>query len=189
MDNICLLFSLSCLFIYLIQVQAAIQEFFNFDTLDSTWKLIILELVSKLNENNPSIQVNDVLNVFKKFETDDKISLLCDLSVIEFCLIIAMKHHCEIYDRDPFNFEMIYKRLLKFTNSTSSMQQSCGRNAILKAFEYLRDIEVIAGINSRTQKEFQMYRLLLTFGQIKEALTRYQGMPTEIVQWAQSSLL
>lgn len=171
------------------KVAQVIQEFFNFDNLESTWKLICLEIVAKITDESPQPTVSDVLAVFKRHESDDKVGLLCDLSVMEICLIIAMKHHCEIYDRDPFNFEMIFKRLQKFSNSTSTMQSTCSRTAMLKAFEYLRDVEIVARINNRTQKEFQMYRLLLSYGQIKEAISRYQGMPTEIVQWAKSSLI
>lgn len=171
------------------KVAEAIQSYFNFDNLETTWKLICQEIVAKISEEIPALTEAVVLGVFKKHETDDKVSLLCDLSVMEICLIISMKHHCEIYDRDPFNFEMIFKRLQKFSNTTSTMQSTCSRTAMLKAFEYLRDVEVVASINSKAQKEFQMYRLLLSYGQIKEALTRYQGMPTEIVQWAKSCLV
>lgn len=171
------------------KVAEAIQSYFNFDNLETTWKLICQEIVAKISEEIPELTEAVVLGVFKKHETDDKVSLLCDLSVMEICLIISMKHHCEIYDRDPFNFEMIFKRLQKFSNTTSTMQSTCSRTAMLKAFEYLRDVEVVASINSKAQKEFQMYRLLLSYGQIKEALTRYQGMPTEIVQWAKSCLV
>lgn len=171
------------------KVSQAVQEFFNFDNLEPTWKLICLEIVAKISDDCPKPTATTIMDVFKKHETDDKVGLLCDLSVMEICLIIAMKHHCEIYDRDPFNFEMIFRRLQKFSNTTSTMQSSCSRTAMLKAFEYLRDVEIVASINSRTQKEFQMYRLLLSYGQIKEAIARYQGMPTEIVQWAKSSLV
>lgn len=171
------------------KVAEAIESFFNFDNLESTWKLICAEVVAKISDETPQPTEAVILSVFKKHEADDKVGLLCDLSVMEICLIISMKHHCEIYDRDPFNFEMIFKRLQKFSNTTSTMQSTCSRTAMLKAFEYLRDVEIVSSINSRAQKEFQMYRLLLSYGQIKEAITRYQGMPTEIVQWAKSSLI
>lgn len=171
------------------KVAQAIQSFFNFDNLESTWKLICQEIIGKISEETPKPTEALILGVFRKHETDDKVGLLCDLSVMEICLIISMKHHCEIYDRDPFNFEMIFKRLQKFSNTTSTMQSTCSRTAMLKAFEYLRDVEIVASINSKAQKEFQMYRLLLSYGQIKEAINKYQGMPTEIVQWAKSSLI
>lgn len=171
------------------KVVEAIQNFYNFDNLESTWKLICQEIVAKITDEVPRPTETVILSVFKKHEADDKVGLLCDLSVMEICLIISMKHHCEIYDRDPFNFEMIYKRLQKFSNTTTTMQSTCSRTAMLKAFEYLRDVEIVASINNRAQKEYQMYRLLLSYGQIKEAISKYQGMPTEIVQWAKSSLI
>ena len=36
------------------------------------------------------------------------------VSVLELCLIIAMKHITDIYEGEPFNFEMVYngKKLL-----------------------------------------------------------------------------
>ena len=34
--------------------------------------------------------------------------LILGLSILELCLVIAMKHLTEIYDGEPFNFEMIY---------------------------------------------------------------------------------
>lgn len=30
------------------------------------------------------------------------------LSVLEICLIIAMKHLNDIYEEEPFNFQMVY---------------------------------------------------------------------------------
>lgn len=33
------------------------------------------------------------------------------ISVLELCLVIAMKHLSEIYRNTPFNFEMVYKGL------------------------------------------------------------------------------
>lgn len=33
---------------------------------------------------------------------------LVGVSILELCLIIAMKHLTEIYEGEPFNFEMVY---------------------------------------------------------------------------------
>ena len=30
------------------------------------------------------------------------------ISILELCLIIAMKHITDIYEGEPFNFEMVY---------------------------------------------------------------------------------
>lgn len=69
-------------------------------------------------------------------EKDDIIQSLQDLSVLELCLLIAMKHHAEIYDNQPMNFEMILSRYMKFANANSSIQ-GFQRPVIMKAFEHL----------------------------------------------------
>lgn len=36
------------------------------------------------------------------------LSLPLGLSVLEICLIIAMKHLNDVYEGEPFNFQMVY---------------------------------------------------------------------------------
>lgn len=38
----------------------------------------------------------------------DLLSFLLGLSVLEICLIIAMKHLNDVYEGEPFNFQMVY---------------------------------------------------------------------------------
>lgn len=56
------------------------------------------------------------------------------LSVLEFCLMISICHHSEIYDKEPFNFEMIYARYCKFASRNSSLLIT-KRQVVIKAFE------------------------------------------------------
>lgn len=51
--------------------------------------------------------------------------------------IIAMKHQTEIYDGEPLNFEMVYRRYLKFSSQNSTVQ-NVERPVVLKAFEHLK---------------------------------------------------
>lgn len=78
--------------------------------------------------------------LFAQLNVDAKQLLLCDLSLLEISLIIAIRHHSEIYDRDPFNFEMIYTRLKKFENSSLNinMKGHCDRKNALIAYEHLQ---------------------------------------------------
>lgn len=41
---------------------------------------------------------------------------------------------------------------------------------------------------SRLQKEYQLHKLLVTPQQIARAIKKSPGLPTEVVQWASSSL-
>lgn len=47
---------------------------------------------------------------------------------------------------------------------------------------------MISGGATRNQKEYQFFKLLVTPQQIHEALKKFVGLPTEVVQWANSSL-
>lgn len=67
---------------------------------------------------------------------DGCIKRLTDLSVLEISLLIAIKHHCEIYDHDPFNFEIISTRLNKFVKT--SHMNPYDRSIVLGAFEKLQ---------------------------------------------------
>jgi len=58
------------------------------------------------------------------------------LSVLEFCLVISICHHSEIYDQEPFNFEMIYDRYSKFASRNSTLLVT-KRQVVIKAFERL----------------------------------------------------
>lgn len=167
------------------------EKLFYYISSESFLKTLLFQLVSKISEKTPVITSELVSQVIDlKYDTD-KINILCGLSVLEMSLIIAIKHHSEIYDRDPFNFEIIFNRFTKFAKISSTMQ-GIERPVVLKAFEHLKKLELINPIGATTgkvQKEFQMHRLELLMDQIKTAFKKYPNMPTEVAQWAQSSLI
>lgn len=58
-------------------------------------------------------------------------------------------------------------------------------------FFSLQNLELltpVGGTNTRTDKEYQYYKFLLSPGQILEAIKNYPGLPTEVAQWATNSL-
>lgn len=89
-----------------------------------------------MNDDKDKLTPDDFLDEYKIFSRDDKIQVLQDLSVLEICLLIAMKHHCEIYDYNPFNFEMILTRYNKFANS-NTLTNLVPRPVVMKAFEHI----------------------------------------------------
>lgn len=48
-----------------------------------------------------------------------------------------MSHQMELYDEEPFNFEMILNRYLKFVKQSNSVKLS-ERPVILKAYERIQ---------------------------------------------------
>ncbi|XP_030376583.1 origin recognition complex subunit 4 [Scaptodrosophila lebanonensis] len=169
-----------------------LQTLYDFDISEAFLKTFVFRLVAQLKPNEPHITVEQMAALASQYECDDKIELLCGLSVLEICLIIAIKHHSEIYDHDPFNFEIIFARFSKFAKVSSTMQ-NVERAIVLKAFEHLRIVELIMPLSvgglGKVQKEFEMHKMALTYGQIQQAVNKYQALPTEVAQWALSSLI
>lgn len=88
-------------------------------------------------DENSKLKIDKFQEQLNHLENDDMIQNILDLSVLELCLVIAMKHHEDIYDNKPMNFEMIVSRYLKFVNSNSNIQ-SVQRSVVMKAFEHIK---------------------------------------------------
>nr|CAH7713286.1 unnamed protein product [Callosobruchus chinensis] len=165
-----------------------IQRLIDIDNSEAMLKDFLVKVIFQLNgENLKADLFQKQLNVM---EEDDMIKVLQDLTVLELCLIISMKHHIEIYDNNPMNFEMIYNRFMKFANANAGVQ-NFQRAVILKAFEHIQGLELIymlSNTTSKVQKEYQFFKLLVTPRQILEAVKKSSGLPTEVTQWAHSSL-
>ncbi|XP_075215104.1 origin recognition complex subunit 4 isoform X4 [Lycorma delicatula] len=148
-------------------------------------------LISQLTNEHSSLEPEDVNIVYQNFTLDDKVAILQGLSVLEITLIIAMSHQTEIFDGEPFNFEMIIGRYLKFANQNSAIHIT-QRPVIFKAFERIKHLELISPVNpsaKNIQREFQLYNFLLTKEQVTTTVNRYSGIPTDVTQWATSNLL
>ncbi|XP_017784040.1 PREDICTED: origin recognition complex subunit 4 [Nicrophorus vespilloides] len=167
------------------------QRLMDIDLNERTLKNVLLTLVSKLKEKSLELKIEDFETELNEFEADEVIEQLHDLSVLELCLLISMKHHIQIYDNQPMNFEMVYTRFVKFANASSHIQ-NVQRPVVMKAFEHIKHMELIQNItggSGRLQKEYQMFKLLVTSDQIMESVKGWQGLPTEVSQWAISSLI
>uniref|UniRef100_A0A336N2F7 Origin recognition complex subunit 4 n=1 Tax=Culicoides sonorensis TaxID=179676 RepID=A0A336N2F7_CULSO len=174
-------------------VLASLETIFSLDTTVTSLKNLAWDLISlTITENNPDWNPSYVTKTLENSIDDDKVQILCGLSVLELCLVIAMKHQTEIYDNDPFNFEMIFNRFQKFANASTTMQGMVEGNLVLKAFEHIKALELIVPVSNlataRQQKMFQMHRFLLMPSQVKNAVNKYQNLPVDVSQWAMSSI-
>ncbi|XP_066143844.1 origin recognition complex subunit 4 [Euwallacea fornicatus] len=168
--------------------QGAVQRLIDLDLNENTLKNILMKCL--YNMTGTPITTKEFEHELFLLEQDDMVLILQDLSPLEICLIISMKHHRDIYDNSPMNFEMIYSRYLKFANKHLSTQK-VPRPVVMKAFEHIERLELISMVgqgDSRLQKEYQFFKVLVTSLQISEAVAKMK-LPTGIVQWANSSLV
>ncbi|KAL9966080.1 hypothetical protein ACROYT_G024094 [Oculina patagonica] len=148
--------------------------------------------VCSLSQDHLFIEPKDLVDAQTKLGVDCKAAMLCGISVLELCLIIAMKHLITIYDGEPFNFEMVYKEYQKFAQKKGFTVQSFEKPVVLKAFEHLTALEFVKSIDSiakNTPKEYRLVTLLVDPMQINDALQRYPDCPTEVKQWAMSAIV
>ncbi|XP_076455615.1 origin recognition complex subunit 4-like isoform X2 [Babylonia areolata] len=171
-------------------VRKVISRQFSLTTQVRDLILLLTSVICCLSPDHPVITVPDFVEAFQIKSTDCKSSMMHGVSILELCLIIAMKHLSEIYDGEPFNFEMVYSEYLKFAKRRSSVQVF-DKAVVLKAFEHLLSLELLRpmdGGQSRVQKEYRLMTLLLHPTQILDTLQKYPNCPTEIKHWASSSL-
>ncbi|XP_058810389.1 origin recognition complex subunit 4 [Phymastichus coffea] len=160
------------------------------DRSEKKFRNFLAIVVSILVTVQQVFHVDDFIYASKIFSRNEKVLILQGLSILEMCLVIAMKHETEIYNNGLMNFEKIWSRYLKFGSRNSSIE-SVQRPVVIKAFEHIKALELIVsvGLNQRNEKEYQSYKFTLTSQQVMEAVKNYNGLPTDVTQWADSSIL
>ncbi|XP_028662359.1 origin recognition complex subunit 4 [Erpetoichthys calabaricus] len=152
--------------------------------------LLLMRVLCRVTVSNKTIKPADLIEASHLCTMDSKANILHGLSVLELCLIIAMKHLNDVYDGEPFNFQMVYNEFQKFVQRKAHSVYNYEKPVVIKAFEHLHQLELVKpmdGPSVRIQKEYQLVKLLLDNSQIMEALQRYPQCPTDVKQWAASA--
>ncbi|XP_018422278.1 PREDICTED: origin recognition complex subunit 4 [Nanorana parkeri] len=153
--------------------------------------MLLLLALCRVNIAHPHLTVADLVEAYRLRSMDSKANILHGLSILEMCLVIAMKHLQDTYQGEPFNFQMVHNEFQKFIQRKAHSMYNFEKPVVLKAFEHLHQLELIKpmeGLSVRTQKEYRLMRLLLDNSQVLEALQKYPNCPTDVRQWAMSSL-
>ncbi|CAG5933730.1 unnamed protein product [Menidia menidia] len=181
-----------------------------------------LPCLCRVSVSKPSIRPADLLDASRLCLADAKANMLHGLSILELCLVIAMKHLHDVYEGEPFNLQMVHNgtpthlkeeggggekergffscffcrtrlprlEFKKFLQRKSNSMYNFEQPVVMKAFEHLQQLELIRpvdGSSAKTQREYQLMRLMLDHSQIMEALQKYPQCPTDVKQWAMSA--
>lgn len=132
-------------------VKTDLDGLFDLNATLAIQKMLLHRIVCSIemvNEQKMSITTSKMASIIHRIVGDDylqsnsKVAIMRDLSILELSLLIAIKHHNDIYDRDPFNFEIILTRLHKFQNSGEFGMGPTDRAVVLKAFDVLKVCEM-----------------------------------------------
>ncbi|XP_038607068.1 origin recognition complex subunit 4 isoform X3 [Tachyglossus aculeatus] len=172
-------------------VQEILQRHFNTSKDLRSLHMLLMLALRHVAASRPFIVAADVVEAHQLCSLDSKASVVHGLSVLEICLIIAMKHLSDIYEGEPFNFQMVYNEFQKFIQRKAHSVYNFEKPVVMKAFEHLQRLELIKAVERtsvNTQREYQLVKLLLDNNQIMDALQKYPNCPTDVRQWAASSL-
>ena len=115
--------------------------------------------------------------------------LIKDLSIVTLCLLVAVKHITDIYDGEPFNFEMVYHEYVKFKRrKLSTLPEE--RSVVFKCWEQLLELELVLprpGLKGQ-QLEYILNTFQLSAQNLSKSVEKYPHCPTEVLQWAKSNL-
>ncbi|KAI3366139.1 hypothetical protein L3Q82_009960 [Scortum barcoo] len=171
-------------------VEEALQRHFNSSKDFRSMNALLMFCLSRVSATKPAVRPADLLEASRLCFCDAKANMLHGLSILELCLIIAMKHLNDVYEGEPFNLQMVHNEFKKFLQRKSNSMYNFEQPVIMKAFEHLQQLELIRpvdGSSAKTQKEYQLMRLMLDHSQIMEALQKYPQCPTDVKQWAMSA--
>ncbi|KAL1924385.1 uncharacterized protein VTP21DRAFT_7420 [Calcarisporiella thermophila] len=156
---------------------------------------ISFEPISRLSSAQPFLKPIDFQVASLQQRVDAKTELLKGVSLLELCLIIAMKH---LLSRDitTFNFEMVYDEYKDFMDKAAIRGGGVGlklykKPVALKAFEHLIALELVYPTEgfSRCPKEYRMTKVMLEPVQVTEAVLKYKECPTLVKKWGGGGII
>ncbi|XP_048090230.1 origin recognition complex subunit 4 [Alosa alosa] len=171
-------------------VEEVLRKHFNSSKDFRSLHLLLLLALGRVTVSNPVIRPVDLLEAGRWSSVDSKANILHGVSILELCLIIAMKHLNDIYEGEPFNFQMVHNEFKKFISRKSHTIHNFEKPVVIKAFEHLQQLELIRPVeasSAKIQKDYQLMKLMLDHTQVLEAVQRYPQCPTDVRQWATSA--
>ncbi|XP_057601823.1 origin recognition complex subunit 4-like [Hippopotamus amphibius kiboko] len=172
-------------------VREVLQKHFNVSKNLRSLHMLLMLAFNRVTPAHPFMTAADLMEANQLCSMDSKANIVHGLSVLEICLIIAMKHLNDIYEEEPFNFQMVYNEFQKFVQRKAHSVYNFEKPVVMKAFEHLQQLELIRPMERTSvnaQREYQLMKLLLDNMQIMNALQKYPNCPTDVRQWATSSL-
>ncbi|CAF90834.1 unnamed protein product, partial [Tetraodon nigroviridis] len=82
--------------------------------------LLLMFCLSRVSVSRPTLRASDLLEASRLCFTDANANMLHGLSILELCLVIAMKHLDDVYQGEPFNLQMVHNEFKKFLQRRSN---------------------------------------------------------------------
>ncbi|XP_043361040.1 origin recognition complex subunit 4 isoform X3 [Dermochelys coriacea] len=100
--------------------------------------MLLMLALSSITVSHPFMTGSDLLEASKLYRMDSKANIVHGLSVLEICLIIAMKHLNDVYEGEPFNFQMVYNEFQKFIQRKAHSMYNFEKPVVMKSWMRLQ---------------------------------------------------
>lgn len=175
--------------------QQLLESFYNVNkSLAALKKLLYLAVILMVKSGDDRLEVVHLKSAKDSCldveSNNSETNQILDLPILELCLLIAIKHLAQIYDNEPFNFEMVYHEFVKFKRrKMQSLPDE--RSVVTKSWENLLSLELVhpKGAKGHNQDQFSLHRIGLAVDPdvLVKAVEKHSSCPTEVVQWLASS--
>uniref|UniRef100_A0A4W6DTI5 Origin recognition complex subunit 4 n=1 Tax=Lates calcarifer TaxID=8187 RepID=A0A4W6DTI5_LATCA len=113
-------------------VEEVLQRHFNSSKDFRSMHMLLMLCLSRVSVAKPAIKPADLLEASRLCFADAKANMLHGLSILELCLIIAMKHLNDVYEGEPFNLQMVHNEFKKFLQRKSNSMYNFDQPVIMK---------------------------------------------------------
>jgi origin recognition complex subunit 4 len=170
------------------KVLQALRQQFRISADVRSLKTLLLLPVSRLGPAHPQLTPSDFSLSLEVIHRDSLGAVMKGLSVLELCLLVAVRQISELSCGEPFNFEMVYSEYKKFAQRSQSMDVF-SHSVALKAFDHLLALELLVPVSEPSVKqshlrEYTPVQLVLGTHQISQAVQDYPNCPTDLRRWA-----
>ncbi|XP_032647647.1 origin recognition complex subunit 4 isoform X3 [Chelonoidis abingdonii] len=114
-------------------VQDVLQNHFHCSKDLRSLHMLLMLALSSITVSHPFMTGSDLLEASKLCRMDSKANIVHGLSVLEICLIIAMKHLNDVYEGEPFNFQMVYNEFQKFIQRKAHSVYNFEKPVVMKS--------------------------------------------------------
>ncbi|MEE6489163.1 hypothetical protein FKM82_015508 [Ascaphus truei] len=121
-------------------VEDVLRKQFNLTKDVRSLHMLLLLAISGINVPHPHLSSTDFLEASRLRSMDSKANLMHGLSVLEMCLVIAMKHLQDIYDGEPFNFQMVHNEFQKFIQRKAHSVYNFEKPVVMKVRHFFNTL-------------------------------------------------
>jgi len=172
-----------------------LENFYNVNkSISALKKLLYLSIVLMMKAGDEALSEEHLMlakdSCLDVESSNSETNQILDLPILELCLLISIKHLTQIYDNEPFNFEMVYHEFVKFKRRKMPNLPD-ERSVVTKSWENLLSLELVhpKGARGHNHDQFSLHRVGLSVDPdvLIKAVEKHPYCPTEVQQWLASS--